>query len=472
MEVLEGIKMEVRNNINSVSLRSNSSPSFGGYVHERNMRQAVYKYSKGAQKVLQSLGKNNGENLNNIVTAVGTSAVAPIFIRYNPISHEDKDTRAYSAWRQPISAVIALAVQLPVMTAYNKWLDSHATNLGIDEMDLSAKPRASVLKPLVKQEYKKYRDEMVRQGLEPEKKAEWIENRILHYQDQAFYKELKKLRETMDISKIDDFDLVKPEEYKSAKKDVFKEVLKKLGFSDSEISQFKDQEDFKKHGKKIIKSKNKTYSEIAEKIEEAAKERAVENVNKQLKVEADVKFKTSQLFNEMLEKIEAEKVSIYQSVGDKDTDPLKITIKEAEEKIAKVKENIYATTLTDLKDELKTLEKESPEYRTVERAIEKLTNNKKVDNIKNHGGTLEDVMKSVKIKKWLKSKINYAEEKLSQWKKVSGIVVGLAILPITCGLLNWAYPRIMERYFPELTAKKKAKVAAKKQQAMTGKEAK
>ena len=36
-----------------------------------------------------------------------------------------------------------------------------------------------------------------------------------------------------------------------------------------------------------------------------------------------------------------------------------------------------------------------------------------------------------------------------------GLVVTLATLPITCGLLNWAYPRIMEYIMPEMSAKKK-----------------
>ena len=42
------------------------------------------------------------------------------------------------------------------------------------------------------------------------------------------------------------------------------------------------------------------------------------------------------------------------------------------------------------------------------------------------------------------------------FKQKSGLVVGLAILPFTCGLLNWAYPRIMEEWFPNLAHSKKA----------------
>ena len=37
-----------------------------------------------------------------------------------------------------------------------------------------------------------------------------------------------------------------------------------------------------------------------------------------------------------------------------------------------------------------------------------------------------------------------------------GLVVTLLTLPITCGILNWAYPRIMEKIMPDMAAKKKA----------------
>ena len=36
-----------------------------------------------------------------------------------------------------------------------------------------------------------------------------------------------------------------------------------------------------------------------------------------------------------------------------------------------------------------------------------------------------------------------------------GLLVTLGTLPFTCGFLNWAYPRIMEKIMPEMTEKKK-----------------
>ena len=69
------------------------------------------------------------------------------------------------------------------------------------------------------------------------------------------------------------------------------------------------------------------------------------------------------------------------------------------------------------------------------------------------GTTFKELYKSVQVKQWLKARINNSEKYLSDFKQKSGIVVGLAILPFTCGILNWAYPRIMDEWFPHLSKK-------------------
>ena len=99
------------------------------------------------------------------------------------------------------------------------------------------------------------------------------------------------------------------------------------------------------------------------------------------------------------------------------------------------------------------------EVKILNRAINKMTG-KKIKDIRFHGQTIEQVERSVKVKKWLRAEINRREGVFKNFKKLSGLVFGLAILPFTCGLLNWAYPRFMEKFFPELCdAKKQAKAA-------------
>ena len=40
------------------------------------------------------------------------------------------------------------------------------------------------------------------------------------------------------------------------------------------------------------------------------------------------------------------------------------------------------------------------------------------------------------------------------YKQIVGVFVSLAILPFTCTLLNWTYPRFMDMLFPNLSNKK------------------
>ena len=91
------------------------SPQFKGKSDWSKLGKDVSKKSKFIPKALTYLGQNDGEILNTVVTAVGTSVVAPIFIAGNPLSKEDKETKWYSAMRQPISAVIAFsAISCPL----------------------------------------------------------------------------------------------------------------------------------------------------------------------------------------------------------------------------------------------------------------------------------------------------------------------------------------------------------------------
>lgn len=430
-----------------------------GYTGARRLKDAIYENSKGAQKVLQSLGLNDGENLNNIVTAVGTSAVAPIFIRYNPISKEDKETKGYTAMRQPISAVIALAFQIPIMTAYNKWIDGHAAHLGVDEMDLSAKPPKSVLRPRALQEYKAYKYDTIKSGDTPMKKSKWVNQRVTELQDDAFYKELRKLRKTMGDAKIDAFDLVKPDDFKTAKKDIYRKVLMDdFKLAEADIANIKELDDVKSKGKKLLKLKNISYSDYVEKLDERAKDLSIERVNTKISESAKVKLETSKLLKSMSEKFAEAKARIYREINPNAVNQAE-EISVAEDKIKSVKNRIYNDTIASLETKLNSFEKGSVNHTNYEAALKKLKRSGCIEGIKHHGLNIKEVEQSVRIKEFLTAKINKSQVKLSDFKKISGIAVGLAILPITCGILNWAYPRIMERYFPELAAAKKAKTA-------------
>ena len=111
---------------------------------------------KWSEKAMVTANKWQGEHFNNAVTAIGTAGVAPIFIINNPLAKEDKATKKYTAARQPISAIITLAGQVPIMMAYNRMLDKYVTEHRLDRCDLHAAPPLSYYKDLVNSQTRKF----------------------------------------------------------------------------------------------------------------------------------------------------------------------------------------------------------------------------------------------------------------------------------------------------------------------------
>lgn len=373
---------------------SRANTSFkGGYAASRELTKQIAESSPKAIKFLTNLGKNNGEILNTIVTAIGTACVAPIFIAFNPLSKEDKETKIYSALRQPISAVIALVIQIGVNTKFNNWLDKLSSTSQLDRADLGAKPQASYLKKILKMQHPKMTKEELNAAVEMA-------------QDQAFWEKVNVSRLNMKDTPIDYKDLVDSSSYKAAKKEVEEKFA-------SQISTL---------GKKEAKAF----------IEDKTMELAAKGVEKQINYEAGIKHKLAQY---------AASGKTKESVMEELTsnlDSLKKTISDAGENALK-QDKDNAKVLADV--------------------IEKMKSVEDFKQVKNIGKNFDEILQSVKIKKWVKTGINNAEDVLKSSKKWGGIVLSLLTLPVSCGLLNWAYPRIMEKLMPEVVAAKKAKGA-------------
>jgi len=396
------------------------------------------------------LNKSAGENLNNIITAVGTAAVAPFPIVFNPISKEDKETRLYSAYRQPISAGLVLGFQVPVMMAYNNHLDRVATYAKTDRMDLSAKPCRSTLKPLIVREYRHQKALGNLSGDNFISKRDFIDEKLIKYQDKAFYRTLDNMRKTMGNEDIPIEKLINPDELAKAKKDVFYDVLKdhfNITKEELDSNKINNLKDLKKKGKKLLKSKDSSYNykSVSKKIDEKGLSFAKETVEKTLEIDGKRKLHSSELRREL--KKELSKIT---KKIDKTLSP------EAKRAIiAKEEKKLIENAINEL------LEKEitavGDEKKIFSSSIHKLRKCKgRLSKLKDHGSTPKEATQSVKIKKLLTTKINKSEVILRDYKTRSGIVIGLAILPAACTLLNWVYPRVMEKLFPELSKAKKA----------------
>lgn len=496
----------------------------GNYVHSREITEYLLKKSNWGTKFFQNLGVNNGENLNNVVTAIGTAGVAPIFIRYNPIAkyyEKEQDpekaikTRTYSAWRQPLSAALTLAVLTPVNNTWNGFIDNLAAYKRIDRIDMAGKPPYSVLIKKAKADYdvdkniSKMRmiDESAKLGRELtkeekakfwpyENKNEYIRKRIAQLQDQAFYSEVKRLRQDPNVilekeynqlsaeqkqankyKVIKDVDLLGPDDYKSAEKDAIKKLLSEKGVTAEEIEKLHISDVGSLKPKKVRKFlAEKGIADIKDFKEVIAKETeeiGVKNVLERIKQEADVKYTTSKLFEKMQKEVDTEISKINKTGLTRES--YQKAVSEAKQRIfEETKANIHklldkhADTAQEPLRKMLAVIDDIKDNEIIQRACDKLDAYPSMDSIKFHGNTKEQVLRSVKIKHWEKVLINRAENVLKNFKKMTGIVIALAVLPLSCGLLNWVYPRFMEKFLPDLanvkTVSKDAIVIAPKDQ--------
>ncbi|MCR4881274.1 MAG: hypothetical protein K6A44_04905 [bacterium] len=336
-------------------------------------------------KGLQWLGRNDGEILNSVVTGLGTAFVAPIFIAFNPFSKEDKETKLYSAWRQPISAVIAAVMQIGINMKYNKHLDKIASTGHFDRADLRHNPADSYLRSIIKLE-------------QPDISKEKLIEEIKKRQEDAQWDEVNRLRESMKNEVIDPEKMVDKEAISAAKKQIKEQYKDKLsGMSKKQAEKF-----------------------IAEKLPEQAKIAALE----QVKEKTRVKF----LIRSWAKKAQEKGMSFAD------------LIKQKNQELEALRRN---NTMIPAR------------FSVFEQAVEKISAYKEYSEIKPIGETFKEIMQSVKIKKMVHASSERAKEVLAQYRRWTGIVISLVTLPISCGLLNYAYPRIMEKIMPNASKKKK-----------------
>lgn len=293
-----------------------------GDSYDEALNQTMGKFGK----LLSNL--KDGEYMNILVTAFGTAVVAPIFIAFNPLSKKDKETKMYSALRQPISAVIAVAAQMSVVKALNDALDKYASTGGVEGMDLRAKQKDSYLKKIIKME-------------KPNISKEDLLKEIKARQDATFRQAIEE--ETKNLQNVATEDILTKENAICVK-----DYTNKI---------------------KELKSANNG------------------------KVPKDAKIE-----DEILASI-------------------KETVKKNAEKLLEEKPDKYAN--------------------------------------------IEEATRAATIEKFVNAKIAKAGDMLSSNKKYLGIVLSLLTLPVTCGILNWAYPRIVEKFFPSLANSKKESEAKK-----------
>lgn len=455
-------------------------------------------------KLSSYLGANDSEMQTQVINAIFTSSLAPLFIAMNPFSKEDKKTKEYTALRQPISAGIAISGGVAMTLGINAFFAKLSSEGLIKSIDLRIKPDA---KDYLKYDFKKeYRNA-------PDKKA-FLENCKPNLEDwdssapklngdkptrkymkacQAGYaKKIQDVRKNLFTNLIGE----NPENIKIDESTKTISILKKgklvelgknipnLGTQAELNSYLKDnnlhQVKFSKFMKDEFKfeffedGKLKPY--VVEK--NLGEVKAMEFLRK-FGVAGDSTALEGKVFNESeLNKImcmTSQEKRVVNSLKDSfNPSALKnggaeqiatATGKQASriaqglvgEKLGKQESitlgqffhhmNIKGDGLQKLMD------------MNMSEALTSLSKNfkgKKMEGFNEKAG-VTDFAKNI-----MKNKIERAGSDFKNFSKYGGIFFNLFTTAITCTVLNWAYPRIVERLFPSLVKPDPAKAQAKK----------
>ena len=135
----------------------NKNVAFKGKYTAADVGKELDKYMPGKIRFMKKLSDGLGEVQNTIINAIGTGLIAPVFIKYNFLSDTDEDTRTYSAWRQPISAVLTVATQCAVVVPFNKVV-AEMVNKGVldDDYNRTAFKEGDALRKELKKQHPDY----------------------------------------------------------------------------------------------------------------------------------------------------------------------------------------------------------------------------------------------------------------------------------------------------------------------------
>lgn len=469
---------------------------------------------KGALKFMKKFESLKGELGGILITAVGTGAVAPIFIGFNPFvkppknaTKEEKEdlsnTKKYTAMRQPISAGLAILFQASVQKYIDKGLD-----MLFNHPDRAAHMRFNLNRSILNT------DTYIKDQVKKQMKAEGIsqpsmfsdksqkktykadfDDRVSQMKENQLEEIKKMFLDTHEIrigeQKLDDKTVA---EIINKNIDSYISDSRKLQKDPSKIVQYLDKADilhgYKDEIREMFKDipindiedanrilRNPEATEAEYKLAKEAIRNAYETADKKIttgylkNLYEDPKLpkELKELINECL--IRPRDLQVSHA----------IRILERINCIEKMCNNnysreAYATALENKSAvldrrirklyEAKIKNPAEASTATIQEALGKIA---AACNFKKDGSIVESVLRDTDVYSHsmdkLKDKIakdvakgykKLVEHHYKSLNQVTKILVGVFItLPITCTALNWVYPRFMELFFPNLAGVKK-----------------
>ncbi len=481
-----------------------STPSFTGAKLSEIQNMILKLMPKSEQRWFNILNKiqdfSKGEMGGIVITAAGTGLVAPLPIAFNPFVKADPDateeekaevrrTKQYTAWRQPISAALAILIQASVQEPIDRFLqkltneEGTAKYFGNKLLNQTSLNDEKYLERQLKKGYLPLEDVEVKDeagnptGAVRKETVEEAKTRIITKQKEAIIESLKKdgtikmgefTIKDADVAQIvnnniDDYiraanDLKIPQD--KLKEHVFdaadfidneKELREILGKDKLDvlprITDGAKDVDPKALKDYLIECKRNAPNEAIENIltkiinqcDQVRESNCIETLNRIDKIHdimggPDKKFDMNKYHKYLTDKNETLRKTIKKLEALKFEDLSKVDSKNIQETITKLIDVCYIDS--DKPKELEKLKLIFKDNGAFLSNFDKLT--EKIYN---------DVVSCYK---------ELAGHRFGLFKQLTKVGVGVLVtLPITCTALNWVYPRFMEIFFPGLAGIKK-----------------
>ncbi len=456
---VESVKQRI-NNQAVQQLYQQYKPNFTARVQipERavdiNLKNEIKAFMPPSIKGMKKFSDNMGEVQNIIINALGTGLVAPIFIKWNPLSKTDEDTRTYSAWRQPVSAVIAVLTQVGATIPFNRMVDRLANNGYYDEKyNKTLFQDKSYIEKITKRLYPFASKEQIANMVQAKMKEQQTNLINMIKRDNIVMS--RDNGETFKMSEDGYKNLlneVLDEHLESANKEVTKCLETTIPKKTKRAEYYRTNKD---EALKIFNDLNKLVDETPN---PKGIKKHVKDLKKQYK-NSDPELQA--IFDDILDRrgnnpedlriaVKAKLTGILRDI-DFYTTKNNFSTKEELAKFVKNYEN--ENRLAPLEDEIKVLNemKKMVKSHAPMTSIENYIEN---EVKKNPDHRLSKFKFSKEIAEHLQEQI---KNNIKAHKQLTGLRVSLLILPLSCWVLNWTYPRFMDALFPNLSNKKHPK---------------
>jgi len=467
--------------------QANSTTFTGATSYTKEITDGLY-HAKTIRR-MESLKWLKGEIGGILITALGTGLVAPIFIGFNPFvkapknatpeeKEENKNTKLYTAMRQPISAALAILFQASVQKYIDKGLDkvfndpkiAQFARVNLDQSKLNTETRVKdVIQGEMKKEGKKKPSAITALF---DKKAKEARNA---YKDE-FNSRVKARQEEQLNAVAEEFErtgLIKPGEHSMKNRRVAELVNDQIDEYIKEARKLQKSVDkmvpYYIERAEILTSNRKELRKILEPIKNNGSV-TVEQLNQLIATYKDTNPKLKNLIQEIKDKPEDLRMHRITRTLDR-LDILDEYVERGKLNVERYRKAMLArnTVLDDIISQLAGKRFKNPQAadeKAIQKAIESIAKicdfhdkpDAEKEILKNTNTFGEDfgALKSKVYKDVTKRFKKLVSNNYTSWNQITKIGVGVFItLPITCTALNWVYPRFMEIFFPKLAGVKK-----------------